>query len=105
MSPEIHRKTPGCNAPAFFVFVASELKVTAANMYFFVQIRGMVWVAPQSNLGATRRAGGFWHDVGNVSDGQTALGVTVPAAKTCQYAGYVVEGSIAGNGPLFNLQG
>lgn len=81
------------------------VKVTAANTYFFVQIRGMVWVAPQANLGKTKMHGGFWHDVGNVSDPGTSLAVTIPSGKTGQYAGYVVEGSISGNGPLFNLQG
>ena len=82
------------------------VKVTAASMYFWCQRRGMVWVAPQANLGNTGgKNGGFWHDVGNVSDGATALGVTIPAAKSCQYAGHTVEGSISGNGPLFMLTG
>lgn len=80
------------------------VKVTAANLYFWTQVKGLVWVAPQANLGNTGgKTGGFWHDVGNVSDGATALGVTIPAAKSCQYAGNVVQGSISGNGPLFNL--
>jgi len=80
-------------------------KVSAANTYFWCQIRKFVWCAPQANLGNTGgKIGGFWHDVGNISDGATALGVTIPAAKSCQYAGHVVTGSIAGVGPLFNLQ-
>jgi len=82
------------------------VKVSAASTYFWCQRRGMVWVAPQANLGNTGgKNGGFWHDVGNVSDGATALGVTIPAAKSCQYAGHTVEGSISGNGPLFMLCG
>lgn len=83
------------------------VKVAAADTYFWVQTRGMIWVAPQANLGnAGGLTGGFWHDVGNVSDGATALGgLTIPNAKSCQYAGYCVSGSISGNGPLFFLTG
>lgn len=82
------------------------IKVSAALTYFFVQIKGLIWVAPQANLGnAGGLTGGFWHDVGNVSDGKTALTATIPNAKSCQYAGHVVSGSVSGNGPLFMLQG
>jgi hypothetical protein len=82
------------------------VKVTAADTYFWVQVKGLVWSAPQANLGnAGGKNGGFWHDVGNISDGATALGVTIPAAKSCQYAGYTVTGSVSGNGPLFMLTG
>jgi len=93
-----HQDYPKAGVPA--------VKITAANTYFWVQVKGLVWAAPQANLGNTGgKNGGFWHDVGNISDGATALGVTIPAAKSCQYAGYVVSGSISGNGPLFMLQG
>ena len=82
------------------------VEVSAANMYFWVQKAGLIWVAPQANLGnAGGLAGGFWHDVGNVTDGKTALTATIPNAKSCQYAGHTVAGSIGGIGPLFMLQG
>jgi len=82
------------------------IKVSATATYFWVQTKGLIWCAPQANLGNTGgKNGGFWHDVGNISDGVTALAVTIPAAKSCQYAGYTVSGSISGNGPLFMLTG
>lgn len=80
--------------------------VGAAANYFWLQKEGILWVTPQANLGNTGgKSSGWWHDVGNVSDAATALGVTIPAAKSSQYAGYVVIGSISGNGPLFMLKG
>lgn len=82
------------------------VKVSATATYFWCQVKGLVWCAPQANLGNTGgKNGGFWHDVGNISDGVTSLTATVPAAKSCQYAGYTVTGSISGNGPLFMLTG
>lgn len=81
--------------------------VSAANMYFWVQTKGITWAAPQAGLGggANGLNGGFWRHDGSIDDAGTSLGVTVPAASTSQYAGYVIEGSQAGNGPLFMLQG
>lgn len=79
-------------------------QVPASASYFWLQTAGICWPIPQANLGNVGgKASGWWHDVGNVSDGVTSLAVTVPNAKSTQYAGYVVAGSIAGNGPLFKL--
>ena len=92
------RNLPKAGVPA--------VEVSAANMYFWVQKAGLIWVAPQANLGnAGGLEGGFWHDVGNVSDSVTSLGDSIPAAKSSQYAGHTVAGSIGGIGPLFMLQG
>jgi len=83
------------------------VEVSAANMYFWVQKAGLIWVAPQGNLGGNSGlAGGYWHDCGNVSDFETSTDAALAtAARSSQYAGHTVAGSIAGIGPLFMLQG
>jgi hypothetical protein len=83
------------------------VKVTAANVYFWCQISGPCWVAPQGGkLGTTEGgyAGGLWSDVGNVSDFATSLGVTVANGRGSQYAGYPVLGDADNIGPLFMLR-
>jgi len=78
--------------------------VSAAANYFWLQTAGICWPIPQGNLGNTGgKSSGWWHDYGNISDANTAMGVTIAAANSSQYAGYVVAGSISGNGPLFKL--
>jgi hypothetical protein len=80
--------------------------VPASASYFWILKEGILWVTPQGNLGNTGgKASGWWHDFGNVSDIVTALGVSIGAANSSQYAGHVVTGSIGGNGPLFMLKG
>lgn len=84
------------------------VKVTAANTYFWCQISGMCWVAPQGGkLGTTEGGycGGLWSDVGNISDYNTSLGVTVAAGRGSQHAGFAVLGDADNIGPLFKLQG
>jgi hypothetical protein len=86
------------------------VKVTASNVYFWIQTRKFCWIAPQGGKlgtaeGSGSLCGGFWSDVGNVSDAETSLGVTVAAGRGSQYAGYVVEGDADNVGPLFCLQG
>ena len=80
--------------------------VPASESYFWILKEGICWPIPQGNLGNTGgKSSGWWHDCGNVSDVTTALGVTIGAANSSQYAGYCVAGSISGNGPLFTLKG
>jgi hypothetical protein len=85
------------------------VKVTAASTYFWCQvgrIPSFCWVAPQGGkLGTTEGgyAGGFWSDVGNVSDANTSLGVTVANGRGSQYAGNPVVGDADNIGPLFML--
>ena len=84
------------------------VKVTAANVYFWVQIRGFTWVAPQGGkLGTTEGgySGGLWSDVGNISDYNTSIGVTVATGRGSQHAGFAVLGDADNIGPLFMLQG
>lgn len=80
--------------------------VSAAANYFWVQTKGITWVAPQSGVGGSQgQHGCFWREDGSLDKADTALATTVPAGSSSQYAGYVVEGSHAGNGPLFMLHG
>jgi hypothetical protein len=84
------------------------VKVTAANVYFWVQKTGPAWVAPQGGkLGTTEGgySGGLWSDVGNVSDYNTSLGVTVAVGRGSQHAGFAILGDADNIGPLFMLQG
>lgn len=77
----------------------------AANEYFWVQTKGLCWTAPQASVGAAKQQGAFWRHDGSLQDIGTALAVTVAANQKGQYAGHCVQGSAAGNGPLFMLQG
>jgi hypothetical protein len=80
--------------------------VSAASKYFWVQKKGPCRVAPTtSNVGENGGLGCFWRHNGALEGAEVALAVTVPAADTSQYAGHTIEGSQAGNGPLFMLQG
>lgn len=82
--------------------------VSASGRYFWLQRRGPCWVAPQGGkLGTTEGGynGGLWSDVGNISDFNTSLGVTVAAGRGSQYAGYPMLGDADNIGPLFMLQG
>lgn len=78
--------------------------VSAANRYFWVQTKGFTFVAPQSGVGSAGLNGLFWRHDGSVDDANTAIGVTVETYSTSQYAGFCVEGSYSGNGPLIFLK-
>ena len=81
-------------------------KITAANYYFWVQVKGWSFAAPQGGkLGTTEGGyvGGLWSDYGNISDFNTSLGVTVAAGRGSQYAGFAVQGDADNIGPLFHL--
>ena len=82
------------------------VEVSAASMYFWVQKAGPVFVAPQTAVGENGGMGCFWRNDGTVNTAEAALGaLTVPAADSSQYAGHALLGTMAGNGPLFMLQG
>jgi len=80
--------------------------VSAADMYFWVQVKGPCWVPPQtSNVGENGGRGCFWRHDGSLEGAEVALGaLTVPAGDSSQYAGYCLAGEQANIGPLFNLQ-
>jgi len=81
-------------------------EVSAANKYFWVQVKGLCWSSPQAGVGGTNgQFGAFWRHDGSIEKADTALATTVPAFSSSQYAGYCVEGNATNNGPLFMLQG
>lgn len=80
--------------------------VSAASMYFWVQIRGPVFVNPQDGvIGVQESKGAYWRDDGAIDGANTAIGVTIGAYDSSQYAGFAMIGSASGNGPLLMLQG
>lgn len=79
--------------------------VSAAVKYFWVQTKGITWVAPQSTVNNNEGVGVMWRHDGSIEAVATAIGGTVPNTDSTQYAGHLIEGSQAGNGPLLNLQG
>ncbi len=84
------------------------VEITAASVFFFVQKSGPAWIAPQGGkLGTTEGgySGGLWSDVGNISDYNTSLGVTVAVERGSQHAGFAILGDADNIGPLFMLQG
>lgn len=78
--------------------------VSAASTYFWVMTKGFTFLAPQAGVGNAGLNGLFWRHDGSVDDANTAIGVTVEGYSTSQYAGFCVEGSASGNGPLILLQ-
>jgi len=79
-------------------------EVSAGSMYFWVQVRGPIWLPPQSGL-IDEQIGAMWRHDGSLGDINTTLGVSCIAEAMTQYAGHRLIGSYSGNGPLFNLQG
>jgi hypothetical protein len=80
------------------------MNVSAADTYFWVQTAGVTFIAPQSGVGADN--GGitaYWRHDGSLDKAETALAVTVATYDTSQEAGFCIQGSAAGNGPLFYL--
>lgn len=78
--------------------------VAADAYYFWVQTKGISWIAPHSGVGDSQgQKGCFWRHDGALDKADTALATTVPAGSSSQYAGFCVAGSESGNGPLFML--
>lgn len=78
--------------------------VSAAANYFWVQTKGICWVAPQSGVGGTEgQIGVYWRHDGSLDKADTALATTVPSTSSSQYAGYTIQGSQSGNGPLLMM--
>ena len=80
-------------------------KVSAANVYFWCQIEGYTWVAPQGTVINNEGVGVMWRHDGSLEALATAIGGTVPDADTTQYAGHLAAGSYTLIGPLLNLRG
>ena len=79
--------------------------VGASESYFWVQTKGITWVAPQSSVTGHGGVGVMWRHDGSLEGVETAIGGTVPAADGTQYAGHLVAGTADGNGPLLFLRG
>ena len=78
--------------------------VSAAANYFWVQTKGICWVAPQSTVGDHAGMLTMWRHDGSLESAEVALGIsTVPSTDRTQIAGYCIQGSQAGNGPLLML--
>ena len=78
--------------------------VSAAANYFWVQTKGICWVAPHGTVGDNGGLLCMWRANGDLESVEVALGsLTVPAGDRSQIAGYCIQGSSAGNGPLFML--
>ncbi len=77
--------------------------IGAASTFFWVQVLGVGWLAPQSDV-TGRQVGAYYRHDGSLQGTDTALGATVAANNSSQYAGHRVIGSYSGNGPLFFLK-
>ncbi|MCX7429362.1 MAG: hypothetical protein NTW96_27530 [Planctomycetia bacterium] len=82
------------------------VKITAADTYFWVQVKGPCWIAPQALL-TGKQIGGCWRHDGSMDTASAGIdAANAQAANVAsQYAGYRILGDYVGNGPLFNLQG
>lgn len=76
--------------------------VSAASTYFWVQVKGPCWVAPQATV-TGNEIGCMWRHDGSLIDVEVAIGGTTSANNSTQYAGHTIEGNYTGNGPLFML--
>lgn len=79
--------------------------VPASESYFWVQKEGVCWIAPQSTVVGNEGTAVMWRHDGSLEAVATALTATVPATDSTQYAGYLLQGTYAGNGPLLMLAG
>ena len=80
--------------------------VSAASMYFWVQVKGPMHQNPQSTVIDNEGLGVNWRSDGSLDAVATALGgLTIPNDSTTQYAGYRMVGDYDNNGPLIMLQG
>ncbi len=81
------------------------VEVAATLTYFWVQISGPCFIAPQSTV-IDNQVGCFWRNDGSLQDAATAYDVnTGTGAIGSQYAGHRLLGDYAGYGPLFMLRG
>jgi len=80
-------------------------RVPASEAYFWVQTAGVCWISPQSTVTGNEGTAAMWRHDGSLEAVATAIGGTVPAGDSTQYAGYLLQGTQDGNGPLFMLAG
>ncbi len=78
--------------------------VSAASVYLWVQTKGITWAGPESTVGADGASGVFWASNGSLVSPNVSQGITIVSGNTSTYAGSVVVGSAAGDGPLLDLR-
>ena len=74
-----------------------------AGQYFWVQKSGVCWVAPQGTV-INNNQGVYWRHDGSI-EAEIATGSKSAGVNSTQYAGHLLAGDYAGNGPLLNLRG
>jgi hypothetical protein len=79
-------------------FVGVPMALLTDTYFGWVKTWGPAFVAPQSTVGGAYTGGCYWRHDGSI-DAAASSGTV-----TTQYAGYVMTGSAAGNGPLIMLQ-
>lgn len=77
--------------------------VSTALMYFWVQRKGICWVAPQSDV-LTNHTGCYFRHDGSI-ESYIDFEDMSSGSNSSQYAGHRIAGNYAGNGPLFMLNG
>ncbi len=81
------------------------VQVAATLTYFWVQISGPCFIAPQNTV-IDNQTGCYWRNDGSLQDAATAYDVnTGTGAIGSQYAGHRLIGDYSGYGPLFMLRG
>ncbi len=81
------------------------VEVAATLTYFWVQVSGPCFAAPQAAV-IDNQTGCYWRNDGSLQDAATAYDVdTGTGAIGSQYAGHTLLGNYAGYGPLFMLRG
>lgn len=78
--------------------------VSTTLMYFFVQIKGPCFLAPQAEV-TTNDIGCVWRHDGSLDGMNHAItnDISGVGEETSQYAGHRILGTADGNGPLFML--
>ena len=77
--------------------------ISAADLYFWVQVTGPRFVNPQSGVVANM-TGVYWRSDGSLEPEIDTASKDV-LYNTSQYAGHVLMGNYAGNGPIIKLTG
>jgi hypothetical protein len=81
-------------------FIGIPMALLTDNYYGWVKTRGPAFVSPQSTVGNAYLGGCWWRH-----DGSVDVHGNIETNVTSQYAGYVMVGDAANDGPLIMLQG
>lgn len=90
------------NTSGGLAFIGVPMALLTDTYYGWVKTRGPAFVSPQSTVGnAYVGEGAYWRHDGSVD----VVGNSGSSPVTSQYAGYVMVGDAANDGPLIMLQG